>query len=75
MTRDEQHRMVVSLLDHLSQMERNERSLFEMMAKRDRDDEDLDSISLHKLNQLYAKYIAKKSKEELEARWKKITGK
>lgn len=73
MTRDEQHRMVQSLSDHRIRMDGEDSVLFEMMVKRDRDDEDLDSISLHKLNQFYAKYVAKKSKEELEERWKRLT--
>jgi hypothetical protein len=45
-----------------------------MLLKRDRDDEELDSLSLARLEQMDAKYLKKKSREELENQWKRITG-
>ena len=73
MKRDEQHRLVQSLRDFADRMGRDERSNFEMMLKRDRDDEDLDSLSLRRLHQLHEKYVGKKSKRDLEELWKKLT--
>jgi hypothetical protein len=66
--------MILSLREHQNVMSAEEKEAFVMMLKRDRDDEDLDSISLHRLNHLHERYVKKKSKEELEGRWKKLTG-
>jgi hypothetical protein len=71
---EEQHRMIATLRDHRSAMDRHDDAAFEMLAMRDRDDEELDAIALRTLNELYAKHVAKHSREELEARWKKLTG-
>jgi len=56
-------------------MSSGERQSFEMMVKRDRDDEELDSITMTKLKQLHEKYFPKNTKESLEDRWNKLTGK
>ncbi len=55
-------------------MDKEESAVFDMLVKRDRDDEDLDANSRRKLNQLYEKHVAKRSREELEEKWKKLTG-
>ncbi len=74
MKRDQQHKMILSLREHKSAMKMEEQEAFEMMLKRDRDDEDLDSIALQQLNQLYERYVTKKSRKELEEQWRKLTG-
>ncbi len=74
MTSSEQHKMVQRLRQVLMKMSPDERSSFEMMAKRDRDDEDLDRPTMTRLEQLYTKYYPKHSREELEDKWKKLTG-
>ena len=74
MTRVEQHKMVQELRDHVSKMSRDEQYQMEMMLKKDKDDEDLDSLSVKKLEDLYAKYAKKKSKREADEIWKKLTG-
>ena len=74
MKRDQQHKRILSLREYLPLMKSGDKETFEMMVKRDRDDEDLDSIALQMLDQLYEHYVAKKSKKELEERWKKLTG-
>ncbi len=74
MTIDEQHRMIASLRAHRGGMNREENAAFDMFLKRDKDDEELDTTSLRTLNLLYQKHVAKHSREELEARWKKLTG-
>ena len=45
-----------------------------MIAKRDKDDEDLDSFTLTKLKQLHEKYFPKQSKKKLDDAWGKLTG-
>jgi hypothetical protein len=66
--------MVQRLKQVMIKMSLNERQSFEMMAKRDHDDEDLDALTMIKLQQLYAKYFPKHSKEDIEDKWKKIAG-
>ena len=74
MKRDLQHKKILSLREYLPLIKGGDKEAFEMMVKRDRDDEDLDSIALQQLNRLYERYVTKKSKEDLEAQWKKLTG-
>jgi uncharacterized protein (DUF2236 family) len=74
MTSAEQHKMVQRLKQVMKKMSPNERQSFEMMAKRDKDDEDLDTLTMAKLEQLYMKFFPKHSKEDLEDKWKKIMG-
>jgi 2-polyprenyl-3-methyl-5-hydroxy-6-metoxy-1,4-benzoquinol methylase len=74
MKRDQQHKMILSLREHQNVMSGEEKEAFAMMLKRDRDDEDLDSMTLHQLNHLHERYVKKRSKGELEGRWKKLTG-
>jgi hypothetical protein len=66
--------MVQSLREHKNSMKSEDLEVFRMLEKRDHDDEDLDSLSLSELNRLCAQYAPKKPKDELEARWKKLTG-
>lgn len=56
MTHDEQHRMIVELMDFQRKMGRYDLEDFEMFVKRDKDDEDLDLRSQRRLTQLYEKY-------------------
>jgi hypothetical protein len=74
MTRIEQHKMIQELRDCVSRMNRDEQYQVEMMLKKDKDDEDLDALSLKKMEELYAKYVKKKSKQQAEEAWKKLTG-
>lgn len=74
MTRIELHKMVQELRDFASKMKRDDLRQFEMLLKRDRDDEDLDSSAIGKLEQLYGTYAKHKSKSDAEEQWKKLTG-
>jgi len=65
--------MILSLREHSKTMTSDDKEVFAMMLKRDTDDEDFDSIALHQLNQLFERYVRKRSNEELESRWKKLT--
>ena len=57
MTRVEQHTIIETLEDYVHKMRGRDLDEFEMMRKRDRDDEDLDEISRHRLTELYIKYV------------------
>lgn len=57
MTRTEQHKIIDALRDYVHKMNGRDLDDFEMLRKRDRDDEDLDAISLRQLTELYVKYV------------------
>ncbi|MEW6511786.1 MAG: hypothetical protein AB1428_12615 [Bacteroidota bacterium] len=57
MTHDEQHKMIVSLMEVSRRMKRYDQEEFEMFVKRDKDDEDLDTVSQKKLVRLFDQYI------------------
>ncbi|MBI4549068.1 MAG: hypothetical protein HY707_13880 [Ignavibacteriae bacterium] len=57
MTRIEQHKIIETLRDYLHKMSGEDLDDFEMMRKRDRDDEDLDEFSRRRLTELYVKYV------------------
>jgi tagatose-1,6-bisphosphate aldolase len=74
MTSVEQRKMVQRLKQKMAKMSFDERQSFEMMLKRDRDDEEFDSLTMAKLKQLLSKFFPKNTKEALEDKWKKLTG-
>ena len=57
MTRVEQHKMVETLKDYIHKMKGHDLDEFEMIRKRDRDDEELDAFTLHRLSELYKEYV------------------
>ena len=52
--------MIEELRDYMHKMKGKDYYDFEMFAKRDKDDEDLDAISRRRLQELYEKYFRKK---------------
>ncbi len=56
-------------------MSRDDLETFEMLAKRDRDDEDLDRLSEKDLLALHERYVRRKKKSEIEEKWKELTSK
>lgn len=72
MTLIEQHKIIEQLKSVYAQMNTHEQAEFEMFVKRDRDDEEFDSIARAKMEKLQLKYIPKRSKQELENLWKKF---
>ena len=72
MTSVEQRKMIQRLKPVIMKMSADERRSFEMMAKRDHDDEELDSLTMAKLKQLLSKYFPKNSKQSLEDAWNKL---
>ena len=57
MTRIEQHKIVEALQDYVHRMRGRDLDEFEMMRKRDRDDEDLDELTRYRLTEIYVKYV------------------
>ncbi len=57
MTSLEQHKIIKALDEYSHKMRGKEMDEFEMMRKRDRDDEELDEITRRKLMELYVKYV------------------
>lgn len=74
MTSVEQRKMIQKLKQATMKMDLNERQAFEMMAKRDRDDEELDSLTMTKLKQMHTKYFPKHSKQDIDDAWKRFAG-
>ena len=69
----EQHKIIQELRDYLPKMSRTDQYDFEMFAKRDKDDEELDALSSMKLEAMQRKYIVRKSKKDIEELFKKMT--
>ncbi len=57
MTRVEQHKIIEELREYAHKMRGSDLDNFEMMHKRDRDDEELDEMSRRRLMELYVKYV------------------
>jgi len=57
MTRVEQHKIIELLRDYANIMRGRDLDEFEMMRKRDRDDEELDEITRRRLTELYVRYV------------------
>ena len=49
--------MVELLKDYMHKMRGRDLDEYEMMRKRDRDDEDLDELARHRLTELFVKYV------------------
>jgi hypothetical protein len=75
MTRSEQQKIIQDLRYYARSMSREDLETFEMLSKRDRDDEDLDRLSEKELLELHERYVQRKTKKEIEERWKKLTSK
>jgi hypothetical protein len=63
MTKVEQHNIIQSLSDYAHKMSGRDMDEFEMMRKRDRDDEDLDELTRRRLSELYVKYIPERLRD------------
>ena len=60
MTNSEQRKLIEALKYKTSKMLPKDKYDYEMLVKRDKDDEDLDSLSLKRLRELFEKYSGKK---------------
>lgn len=57
MTRTEQHAMIETLREYAHKLRGREADEFEMMRKRDRDDEELDELTRRRLVELYERCV------------------
>jgi hypothetical protein len=57
MTRVEQRKMIETLREYSHRMRGREADDFDMMRKRDKDDEELDRMSVQRLLEMYEKYV------------------
>ena len=57
LTKIDQHKIVETLKDYVHKMRGRDLDDFEMVRKRDRDDEDLDDLSRRRLTELFVKYV------------------
>ncbi len=57
MTKVEQRKMIETLREYIHKMRGREAEDFEMMRKRDRDDEELDKLAVQRLLEMYEKYV------------------
>jgi hypothetical protein len=57
MTRVEQRKMIETLREYSHKMRGREADDFDMMRKRDKDDEELDKLSVQRLLEMYEKYV------------------
>ncbi|HMD13509.1 MAG TPA: hypothetical protein VKI62_02695 [Bacteroidota bacterium] len=57
MTRVEQHKIIETLRDYAHLMRGRDLDEFEMMRKRDRDDEELDEMARRRLSEIYVRYV------------------
>ena len=64
MTHAEQHALIVELMEYARRMKRYDQEEFEMFVKRDKDDEDLDTLSQKRLIQIYGLYVGQKGKRQ-----------
>ncbi len=60
MTSAEQRKLIEELKYKIFKMVPKDKYDYEMFVKRDKDDEDLDSLSMKRLRELHAKYSGKK---------------
>jgi len=69
----EQHKMIQELKDYVSKMSKADSYDFEMFQKRDKDDEELDAISVAKLEAMHKHYVVRKTKQDIDALFRKFT--
>jgi len=69
----EQHKSIQELKDYLPRMSKEDRYDFEMFQKRDKDDEELDALAAAKLEAMQKRYVTRKSKQDIDALFRKMT--
>jgi len=57
MTKTEQHNIIESVREYSHKLRGREADDFEMMRKRDKDDEELDKLSIGKLLEIYERVV------------------
>jgi hypothetical protein len=67
----EQREMIDILRDYEQKMSRDEREEFRMFVKRHKDDEELDSLSMQRLKELYTTYYINRPRKKFVDPFKK----
>ena len=65
--------MIQELKDYVPKMSKADRYDFEMFQKRDKDDEELDEISIGKLEAMQKRYVVRKTKQDIDALFRKLS--
>lgn len=71
MRNSDQKKYIETLLRYEKKFNQDELEDFKMFVKRNKDDEDLDSISFKKLKDLYTKYYVNREKIDINGFFKK----
>ena len=71
MSQREQRKYLDALKRYEKKMENKEREIFKMFLKRDKDDEDLDKLSMNQLTELYQKYHLNREKKNFDGLFNK----
>jgi hypothetical protein len=66
MSQREQRKYIDALKRYEKKMENKERDDFKMFVKRNKDEEDLDKLSMDKLKSLYDKYHINRTKRDID---------
>lgn len=69
----EQHKLIRELKDYLPKMSSGDRYDFDMFQKRDKDEEELDALSVAKLEAMHIRYVVRKTKQDIDALFKKLS--
>ncbi len=69
----EQHKLVIELKDCIGKMTSGERYDFEMMQKRDKDEEELDQLAWSRLETMHKRLVVRKSKKDIEELFRKLS--
>jgi hypothetical protein len=69
----DQHKLVRELKDYIGKMTSSEKYDFEMMQKRDKDEEELDQLAWERLETMHKRLVVKKTKKDIEELFRKMT--
>jgi hypothetical protein len=69
----DQHKLVNELKAYVGKMTSAEKYDFEMMQKRDKDEEELDQLTNARLEAMHKRLVVRKSKKEIEELFRKMT--
>ena len=71
MSHRDQKKYIDTLKKYEKKFDARERDVFKMYVKRDKDDEDLDKLSMQKLEELYKKYHLNRERKDYNQFFKK----
>ncbi len=71
MSAREQNKLLEALKRYASSMSPQDKEEYRKMVQRQKDDEDFDSVTMKKLQEIHKRYVSYKSKEDLDNLFKK----